>query len=135
MYFVLEALLVGLYTAILYLALQQVLPIKNAFLFLFVIGFLKHLLGNVLQIHRYYCKHGAACAKVKPSSKSNGGPFEPTTQLIAESVAEGALFGSFSYTGLTVSPIRMFEVGFLLHIVAEWLGYHAYFCRYRCSAK
>lgn len=130
MYFVLEALFVGLYTAILYLALQQVLPIKNAFLFLFVVGFLKHLLGNVLQIHQYYCKHGAACAKVKPI-----GPFDPTTQLIAESVAEGALFGSFSYTGLSVSPIRMFEVGFLLHIAAEWLGFHAYFCRYRCSAN
>jgi hypothetical protein len=134
MYFVVEALFVGLYTVILYLALQQVAPIRSEFLFLFLVGFSKHLLGNVLQIHRYYCKHGEACAKIKPSSKSCG-PFEPTTQLIAESLVEGALFGSFSYTGLLDGPIRMFEVGFLLHILAEWIGYHNYFCTHRCSDK
>jgi len=134
MYFVVEALFVGIYTALLYLVLQQVAPIQSAFLFLFLLGFLKHLLGNVLQIHSYYCKHGEACANINPLSKTSG-PFEPTTQLIAESLAEGALFGSFSYTGLSVSPIRMFEVGFLLHIAAEWIGYHAYFCRYRCKSS
>ena len=134
MYFVFEALFVGLYTSLLYIALAQLFPIKNAFLSLFLLGFLKHLLGNILQIHRYYCKHGEACVKIKSSLKTSV-PFEPTTQLIAESLAEGAFFGSFSYTGLSVSPIRMFEVGFLLHILAEWLGYHAYFCKYRCSTK
>jgi len=132
MYFIFEALFVGLYTSLLYFALIQVFPIKNAFLFLFLLGFLKHLLGNVLYIHQYYCKHGEACVKNKSPVKTSL-LFEPTTQLIAESFVEGALFGTFSYTGLYITPIRMFEIGFLLHIAAEWIGYHSYFCKYRCS--
>ena len=50
---IIEALFVGFYTS-----LFGIIPIiGNIYIYLFIIGFLKHLLGYYIGLHNYYCNN------------------------------------------------------------------------------
>lgn len=129
-----EAIFVGIYTTILYL-LFSYLPIKNIYVFFFILGFFKHFFGNFLEIHTYYCNHGDAC-KNKEKKISN-----PTsTLLFIESCLEGCLFLCLGFVLYCIPFLRkhlfvlFFIIGFLLHILFELLGIHKNFCIERCNS-
>ena len=62
MNFILEAVCVGLYSAVLFNLLFFF--IKNEYILLFTLGFLKHFLSYYLHIQTFFCNHGYACKKL-----------------------------------------------------------------------
>jgi hypothetical protein len=111
---IIESLFVGFYTAIIILLYSFI--IKDINLLFFVTGFTKHYLGYYLGAHDYYCQIAGN------KTKSNG------SNLFLESVAEGA---AFVLAGKLINTneisITGFTIGFIFHILAEFLGIHAYF--------
>jgi hypothetical protein len=122
-----ESLFVGVYTCVITFFVSFVVS-SNFTLLLFVSGFLKHFLGYYLKIQDYYC---GTCVK---GSKSH------TTKqiLFGESILEG---GVFIILGLLLKVfignrwLLMFLLGFLLHVIAEFVGVHKYFCKNRCVVQ
>ena len=101
---------------------------SNFTLLLFVVGFLKHFLGYYLKIQDYYC---ATCVKGSKSHVS-------TKILFGESILEGGLFivlGLLLGVFIENRSLLMFLLGFLLHIIAEFVGVHKYFCKTRCLVQ
>lgn len=137
--YIFEAIGVGILCIILYEVLTYFIPIKMTSTFLFVHGFLKHLLGYILQIHTYYCNNGLACSK-KSNTSNNYVASESLLELFIESMCEGLLFLIVGSTFYAVSPylrnhkiVSIFLVGFFLHIAFEITGIHKLFCGYRCK--
>ena len=64
-----EAVLVGIMTIILGVLLRFLI-INNEILFLFLLGFLIHILCEITGLNLWYCKHGSACNfdKIHPAS-------------------------------------------------------------------
>ena len=127
MHYIYESIFVGVYSCILYL----LIPITHARIGLFVVGFLKHYLGNLLGIHDYYCNNGYACKSKGPSKYA-------VTQLalILESVAEGGLFvlvGTLLMILQKNMILTYFLIGVLLHLIFEFSGAHQKICAYRCK--
>lgn len=58
-----EAVFVGLSLAVFtrLMRLADFANTQNEFVFMFAIGFLIHLLFEVLGLNKWYCKNGAAC--------------------------------------------------------------------------
>lgn len=127
-----ESIFVGIYTIIVYLSIlffaksmdNQIVPL------LFVVGFSKHFIGYIIGIHDYYCNYGYACTKNRDSvvvQKTN------PDNLIVESVIEGICFcvlGLLIRTFANIpSKIVLFGlIGIIMHITAEFVGLHHYFC-------
>jgi len=135
MYFLLESLLVGIYSVLIFLFVSYS-PIKNFYLRLFSIGFVKHFLGHYLNLDTYYCNFGSACVSdnkffgVVRKSVTN------VSNLTLESIGEGLLFlflGSILFTAIKNRFLLYFSIGFILHTVFELLGLHKKFCQDRCS--
>ncbi len=119
-----ESLFVGVYTCIISFFVSFVVS-SNFTLLLFVVGFLKHFLGYYLKIQDYYC---ASCVK---GSKS----YTTKQILFGESILEGGLFiivGLLLKVFIENRWILIFLLGFLLHIIAEFVGVHKYYCKNRC---
>lgn len=97
----------------------------NLYLYLFIIGFLKHFLAYFLQIQHYYCF-------VKENKKTN------YDYLIKDSIYEGICFiilGNIIIKIFNLEEnlfVALFIVGFTFHIIAEYIGIHKYFLKYRC---
>jgi hypothetical protein len=131
MNYIIEALFVGLYTCIIYLIISPF--IKNLYVLLLVIGFLKHLLGYYLVIHTWYCNNGIACVNVlTPDYKYTA----KSTHLIRDSIYDSIMFlilGSILSSKLTNGIMMYFIIGVLLHIISEHLLVHKYFCKTSCE--
>ena len=129
MNYIFEAVLVGIYTCIVYLFFS--LFIKNFYLLLLVVGFFKHFLGSSLGIHTWYCNNGEACV----NSLSKGKKYSASTvNLMRDSFIESI---AFLILGLIFRPIignmyLFFAIGAILHILAEKLLIHKYFCGNYC---
>ena len=129
MNYIFEALLVGIYTCIVYLFFSQF--IKNFYILLLVVGFFKHFLGSIIGIHTWYCNNGDACVK----SLSQGKIYSASTvYLIRDSFIEAI---AFVIMGLIFRPIigniyLFFAIGTILHILAENLSIHKQFCINYC---
>ena len=80
MNYLIEALLVGIYCLIIKFFINNI-NINNIFILLFIIGFIKHFFGNILQIHYWYCK------KYNNNYKSI-----INYKLFIDSIMEGILF-------------------------------------------
>lgn len=143
MYYILEAVLVGIYTVFLYLLLSSVLS-DNYKWFLFILGFLKHLSGDLLQIDTYYCNKGDACSNNKENNNKNNKKIRISDRsniiLLIECIGEGIFFYLFGFLFYFISSyfinhkiITTFLIGFCLHILFEIVGIHSLFCKYRCS--
>ena len=122
-----ESLFVGVYVCVISFFVSYVVS-SNFTLLLFVVGFLKHFLGYYLKIQDYYC---ASCVK---GSKS----YTTKQILFGESILEGGIFiimGLLLKVFIENRVVLMFLLGFLLHIVAEFVGVHKYFCKNRCVVQ
>lgn len=140
--FITEALLVGMYTLILYLFLSQIISIqKHPEYFFFILGFIKHFLGDFVQLHTFFCNYGYACGYYFNNSNilyriSQRKEFV----IIIESILEGLLFLFIYFLFATIllktniNWISILCIGFFLHIFSELIGIHQLFCKYRCSA-
>lgn len=133
MHYLAESIFVGLYSCMVFLLVSQF--ITKYMWVLFCTGFLKHLSGYVFQIHTYYCNNGSACSKhekVKYEAQI------PTSQLLIECVLEGIgyiLLGSLFILFIKNNLFSNFCIGASMHILAEILGIHRYFCETHCFAR
>lgn len=130
---VVESVLVGSYTLIVSLFIQQGFHFTDWNLFLFVLGFFKHVLGYLLGIQDFYCRNGYACQNIQHRKKVLT---KKNTDFYLHKIVEALMEGfAFVIVGNLVSFFLVmdkfyvvFATGFLLHIIAEMLGIHTYFC-------
>lgn len=129
MNYIIESLLVGLYTCIIYLLF---LPfIKNFYLLLLVVGFFKHFLGSIVGLHTWYCNNGETCLKVLDEDQRY---IANTLYIIRDSIYESIvfLFLGFILSYKLTNIYLFFVIGIILHILSEKLGIHKNFCRNSC---
>ena len=123
--YIYESVCIGLYVLILYKFLR-LFQIKNIYVFLFVLGVLKHYISYLLNIHTYYCKYGNACKKYMLNEKKKD-------YIIVESIGEGILFIIVGQLIFYMNKeLAMFLIGFSLHFLFEIFGIHDAFCLNRC---
>lgn len=120
MYYIAEALFVGIYSLVLYKGLELVTKIPFAAV-LFLLGIVKHGLGYLLGIQRAYCKMYKRSHVAVPSS----------VELLLEGIVFVVL-GLVFQRIVTNKYIAVFLTGFILHCVAEWIGVHTWFLTNRC---
>ena len=119
-----EQLIVGLFTSLIYLLLFF-MRFKYSIL-LFLIGFFKHLLGYYVGLQDIYCEHH------KPGSTAR----IKLSELLFESVLEGLLFLIFGFILIKFNVnqnIVPFILGFTIHIISEFIGIHYIFIENRCK--
>ena len=132
MYYIFESIFVGIYSGVIAIILS--FAIHNYYYLLFLTGFIKHVGGYYLNIHTYYCNHGDACMRT-PSTWSTARSKNNPRQLIFESIIEGIAYvvGGFICSFLISNMyVSVFIVGIAMHILAELLGIHRFFCKNRC---
>jgi hypothetical protein len=131
MYYIIEALLVGTYSTLLYLLFSPFDIFNNIYFTLLVIGFFKHYLSYYIGIHTLFCRYGESCKKY------NTYKLKENHFLVYESFIEAILYllvGSILYNSITNNPIYIFFlIGFILHILFEHLYFHDKFCIERCT--
>jgi len=123
MYYIIESILVGIYTLFIYISLLYVVKERPFTLVLFLLGILKHFGGYILGLHSEYCKYYKS-----PSAKA----IAPT---LIETVLEGLLFviiGAFLSMIIKNKYIIVWTIGFTLHTVFQIAGFHEYYITYRC---
>jgi hypothetical protein len=134
MNYIIEAIFVGVYTCLIYLIFSSF--IKNFYITLLVVGFLKHLLGHFLGIHTLYCNNGEACIKVL---NQNDKYISKGYNLIILSVDESILFLILGLIFKPFFPINKlylyFAIGAVLHILSENFLIHNIFCKHNCDKK
>jgi hypothetical protein len=133
MHFLLEAVFVGIYCDIIYLSLLK--WISQISVLLFCVGFLKHLLGGILEIHDYYCNYGYACIR-----DGKYVSIHKDLELFLAAIIEGVMFlviGNIFIYGIAGTKYNLlvlfFTLGAVFHIVFELLGIHSLFCKERCA--
>jgi hypothetical protein len=132
MNYILESILVGIYEVILYLIFS--LFIKNLYILLLVVGFLKHFLSYFIGIQSWYCNNGQACLN---SLDPNQRYVASTLHLLRSSVGEAFahLFLGFLLSNFLSRIYLFFTIGVILHIIAENMGIHKQFCKESCQEK
>ena len=146
MHIVLESILVGIYSVILFKILFSF--ISNKYILLFTLGFLKHFLSYYLGFQTYYCNNGYACNAILDKNKKYvaSGKF-----LDVESILEGLWFlvvglvifsvvhqahiFKFIKNEKTIPSDIIFLIGAATHLLVESLKLHEYFCKHRCVVK
>ena len=137
MYYVFEAIFIGIYSCIIFIILSSSF-IHKYFLLLFLTGFFKHFFGYFLGLQTYYCNYGYACNKKNHETSYEIHDKISTNNisiLTVESVFEGIVFiiiGTITNAFIKHKILSVFFVGFILHIISEILGIHSYFCENRC---
>ena len=127
-----EAMFVGLYSGVLFNILFFL--IKNEYILLFILGFLKHFLSYYIGIQTFYCNHGYACKKL---SHNDTKYVATNTTLFIESLLEGLWFLTagaivFKLVGKLKPFIVIFLIGFFTHLLSEKMEIHKYFCKHNC---
>jgi len=117
---IIEALFIGLYTS-----LFSIIPIiGNIYIYLFIIGFLKHLFGYYIGFHNYYCINNN---RKKAIDK----------YIIKDSLFEGLCFiilGNLIFKLFNFNKIiSLFLIGFSFHIIADIIKLHSIFIKFRCD--
>lgn len=141
-----EATAVGIYSGILYNIVVELFsaalsimhePIDFLVL-LFIVGFAKHSLGFFLRIHSAFCNYGDACQRSVQDAEyiATSWTLRWHARLFYESILEGLVFMIAGYLLSMFTKDRLaivVFVGFSLHLGAEYMGIHKYFCRERCE--
>jgi len=136
MFYLVEALFVGLYTSLLYYLISFVK--LNFFILIFIIGFLKHFFGYLIGLHYYYCNYGEKCIDIHNIHNNNDNYKSNPKKLIEDSIYEGLFFiffGSILKLIIYNKLLLFFILGFSIHILSEFIGIHAYFCIKKCKKK
>ena len=134
MHYLLESVVVGVYTSFMYgaIAIIRKPSVADWPLVLMAVGFCKHFFGSYLHLHTMYCNHGNACVfTLSPEYQYRSN----AEHLLRDSVLEAFLFVAVGLTlsGIVKNPyILFFVVGTLLHIGAELIGVHKHFCETSC---
>jgi len=122
---IIEAIFIGFYASCF-----AIIPMKiNLYLYLFIIGFLKHFLAYYLKIQDYYCF-------IKQQKKANKNYY-----IIKDCIYEGICFivlGNIIIKLFNLQDnlfLALFLLGFSFHIIAEYIGLHNFFLKYRCEYK
>jgi hypothetical protein len=134
MNYIIESIFVGLYSVCVYLFFSCCIYFspKNIYLLLLLVGFFKHFLGYILNIHTWYCNNGEACLK---NLDQNERYIASSVNLLRDSILEAI---SYLFLGLILRNIvkdvyLFFMIGFILHILSEKLKIHTYFCVNYCN--
>jgi hypothetical protein len=136
MNYIFESIIVGIYSVILFIIISYF--IKNKYFILFIVGFIKHLLGGYLNIHNFYCNYGYSC--YLHNDCKNGKCYDDKKYLFLRSLFEGLLY-LFVGSMLIELPFCLkniylyFLISFILHLFFEWLGVHKYFCKTYCKKE
>jgi hypothetical protein len=115
-----EALFVGIYSSSIYLLLTNVIGItihKRA-LFYFLLGYFKHFIGFIIGLHYLFCN----IIRKIDNYKS-----QYIWTVFINSIIEGFIYivlGSLFTPTIKVA----FFIGFILHIISEYIGIHKDFC-------
>jgi hypothetical protein len=130
MNYIIESILVGLYTCLIYLLFSPF--IKNFIMLLLVVGFFKHFLSSSLGIHTWFCNNGEACLKVLSQDQNYSAN---TIHLIRDSFYESLAFliMGFIFRPIIGNMYLFFTIGVILHIIAEKLWIHKSFCKKTCD--
>jgi hypothetical protein len=130
MHYIIESILVGVYSVFIYLLFSRFIY-KNLYVLLLVVGFFKHFLGSGLGLHTWYCNNGSACTKTKTYIEAN------TTYLLRDSIYEALMYLclGFILQGILTNMSLFFAIGVILHILAEKLLIHRDFCRRYCTKE
>jgi hypothetical protein len=130
MNYIIESILVGLYTCLIYLLFSPF--IKNFIVLLLVVGFFKHFLSSSLGIHTWFCNNGEACLKVLSQDQNYSAN---TIHLIRDSFYESFAFliMGFIFRPIIGNMYLFFMIGVILHIIAEKLLIHKSFCKKTCD--
>jgi len=136
MQILLEALIVALYTTILFQILSTF--INNKYLLLYTLGFCKHFLSYYLYIHDLYCNSGYACKKILHNHSDEAVYKSQNRFLLLESLLEGVWF---LIAGTIVTSLinkskwfgAIFALGFVTHLISEMIYIHDYFCSQNCK--
>jgi hypothetical protein len=129
MHYIIESLLVGVYSVFIYLLFSRFIY-KNLYLLLLVVGFFKHFLGSSLGLHDWYCNNGSACTKDN-NKEAN------TIYLLRYSIYESVMYLclGFILQGILTNIALFFTIGVILHILAEKLLIHRDFCKKTCTKE
>ena len=134
MNYIIESILVGIYSAILYLFFSLFIgpSYKNLYFLLIIVGFSKHLLGSFLNIHTVYCNNGEACVKTLNQDTTY---IASKTNLFIDSLFEAVsyLCLGFILQNIFKNMYLFFTIGFILHLLSEKLLIHNYFCKTYCN--
>jgi hypothetical protein len=127
----LEAFIVGIYSAMIYLpfsilqhfscSMQKCVNIE-IYILVFYVGFFKHFLGYYFGIQSYFCH-----------SRQKGDA--TACNLLLFSIIEGFSFMMFYFLlhHFLFNPLfTIFVTGILLHIVSEYTGIHDFFVKQCC---
>jgi hypothetical protein len=131
---ILESIIVGIYSSIIYGCVSIAVFVPSWILF-FVTGVLKHYIGYICGIHELYCKYGKACQSVHKSHKNLQLSSNTFPYLLVECIVEGILYavlGSVLYLFIPFRMLVVFVTGLMLHMLFEQIYLHKLFCKYRC---
>ena len=130
MNYIFEAVLVGIYTCVIYLLVSPF--IKNFFLLLLVVGFCKHFFGSSLGLWDWYCNNGSACVKILSQDQTYNAN---TLYLIRHSIYESIAFliVGMIFRNILTNIYLFFAIGTILHILAEKWNIHKIFCKNTCD--
>ena len=134
MFYIIEALVVGLYTILMFYLFSLLNIDLNIFILLFLIGFFKHFFGYYIGLHYYYCNYGEKCMNI--NDNHNDKYNSNSKILIIDSIYEGLIFiyfGSILKFIIKNRIVLFFILGFFIHILSEFIGYHKYFCINKCK--
>ena len=124
MNYLIEAILISLYSLTLYIPLNYFF--KNVYLIFFLTGFLKHFLGHYTGVNAVYCRiYNLQLTKV------------PILQLVKESIIYGLIYligGEILNKLHEVNKLTVFMFGFILNIVLEMTEINKSFSNKKCTA-
>ena len=134
MNYIIESIFVGIYSVILYLFFSRFITssYKNFYFLLIIVGFSKHLLGSLLNIHTIYCNNGEACVKTLNLDTTY---IASKTNLLCDSVFEAFAYLclGFILQNIVKNIYLFFTIGFILHLLSEIFLIHTYFCKTYCE--
>jgi len=129
MHFIFEAIIIGFYTLCLYLIFSPF--IKNFYILLLVVGFLKFFLAGIFGVHTWFCNNGYACLKVR---KTNEKYVSSTKNLFLYSIIDAIavlILGTILSNVLSKGYL-FFVIGMNLHLLSELFLIHKMFCLHNC---
>ena len=152
--YIISSALTGIFAVFVFIIVSNFVPIKQRLeLFgivnkwfvlsfgLYTFGFMKHQIGYYLTVDSNYCKQTEICDKLMRQTQTSiidavKGYLSFAQTVWLESLGEGVLF---VFVGLPLflffnnKFIAAFFTGILANLVAEYSGFHNYFCKTSCS--
>lgn len=131
---IIEAFIIGCFFLILYLFFSLILD--NFIIAFFLAGFFKHYLGYLLGIQTFYCNYYHN--NYHNNYHNDDYYISQPHNIYLESIMEGLIFAYLALLFTKIisnNYILAFIIGFIVHIIADYIGLHALFFKYNCIIK